>query len=75
MNVLEVHALKTSLIFTTEKKFYVFQMIGLGCRMITTKIDFSENFRKMAATATILKMFHTYKIENCSSDMYLNICK
>ena len=58
MNVLEVHALKTSLIFT-KKKFHVFQMIGLGCRMITTKIDFSENFRKMAATATILKMFRT----------------
>ena len=34
-------------------------MIGLGCKMITTKIDFSENFRKMAATAAILKIVHT----------------
>ena len=74
MNVLEIYALKTSLIFT-KKKFHVFRMIGLGCRMIITKIDFSENFRKMAATAIILKMFHTLKIKNCSSDMYLNICK
>ena len=32
-------------------------MIGLGC--ITAKIDFSENFRKMAATAAILKNSHT----------------
>ena len=50
-------------------------MIGLGCRMITAKFDFSENFRKMAATAAILKNDHAYKIKNCSSDMYLNIRK
>ena len=34
-------------------------MIGLGCRMITGKIDFSENFRKMAAIAAILNIFYT----------------
>ena len=34
-------------------------MIGLGCRMITAKIVFSENFQKMAATADILKNVHT----------------
>ena len=34
-------------------------MIGLGSRMITAKIDFSENFRKMAVTAAILKNLHT----------------
>ena len=30
-------------------------MIGLDCRMITAKTDFSENFWKMAATVAIFK--------------------